>query len=159
METKTTERRVTKVKYDGQKVRIEYQVKRADGGDPDEFTLNSCDRPDRSLVDAMNALTTDVLTICELHDDPLLYTIRGVTLTYTNDILGACITSLKALKTTQSPLVINTPHLPEESYSDDASAPVMHAGMADRLDALRNAAERYIDGERAQGQLFAKDAA
>jgi hypothetical protein len=147
--------RITKAKYDGSKVRIEYEVERPDG-QFDEFTLSSLDGPTAPFIDAFNALAADVVTICELHEDSLdKLKVRGVSFTYTNDIMGACITALKKLKTSNAPLVINTPHLPEESYGEgDATSPTLDTSTIDRLHELALAAERYVNGERAQGELF-----
>jgi hypothetical protein len=147
--------RITKAKYDGSKVRIEYEKQRPDG-QYDEFTLSSLDGPAQPFVDALNALAMDVVGICELHADSLdRLTVRGVSFTYTNDIMGACITALKKLYTSNAPLVLNTPHLPEEAYGEgDTSSPLLDTATVDRLHELALAAERYVDGERAQGDLF-----
>lgn len=146
----------TKIKFDGSKVRIEYQVERKDGGDADEYAMHSADKPLPEFDSALQALASDVVTICELvSSDVERLKVRGVTLTHTNGILGACITALKTLKSSNAPLVINTPHLPMEPYSDgDDQAPTMPSGMAERLAALEVQADRYLAGERAQASLF-----
>jgi hypothetical protein len=148
--------RFTKIKFDGDKVRIEYEMPRKDGGDPDAYTLLSIDKPLPEFQVALQAMKQDVIDICEL--DPSCgdkLTVRGVTLTHTNDVLGACVTALKLLKTANAPLVLNTPHLPEASYSgDDNGTPIMATAMGDRLSALMIEAERYVNGERAQASLF-----
>jgi len=149
--------RITKIKYDGKKVRLEYQRIRADDADPDEFSLQASDRPARSFAEALEALAQDVVTIAELAptDRPKI-TVRGVTITWTNDILGAVITALKALQTANAPLVLNTPHLPSEPYSEDGGGPLLAEATLERLQAMMHEAERYLDGERAdQGALFA----
>lgn len=147
--------RVDKVKFDGSKVRIEYANKRPDN-QYDEFTLGSVDRPAQPFFNAMDALRQDVIAICELADaDADKLTVRGVTFTHTNDVFGACITALKKLTTANAPLVLNTPHLTEEAYGEgDTSTPLLKRETIDRLLELSLAAERYIDGERAQGTLF-----
>jgi hypothetical protein len=147
--------RITKAKYDGSKVRIEYEKQRPDG-QYDEFTLSSLDGPAQPFVDALNALAMDVVGICELHADSLdRLTVRGVSFTYTNDIMGACITALKKLETSNAPLVLNTPHLPSEAYGDgDVTSPVLEPSTVSRLVEVAEAALRFIDGERAQGNLF-----
>lgn len=147
----------TKIKFDGSKVRIEYEVERKDGGDADEYAMHSADKPLPDFDLALQALAVDVVTICELMpSDVQVLTVRGVTLTHTNGILGACITALKTLKSSNAPLVINTPHLPMEPYSDgDEMAPTMPSGMATRLAAVEAEAQRYLEGQRAQASLFA----
>lgn len=148
--------RFTKIKYDGSKVRLEYEKVRKDG-DPDEFVLHSSDKPDPAFDAALQALAVDVVTICELiPSDTERLKVRGVTLTHTNDILGVVVTALKTLNTSNAPMVINTPHLPSESYSDNEDEPTTPTGMWERLVVLEAEALRYLNGERAQGDLFAE---
>lgn len=147
--------RFTKIKYDGQKVRLEYQRLRADGGDPDAFSLQASDKPTRAFVEALEALAQDVVTIAELAErDRARITVRGVTITWTNDILGAVITALKALQTADAPLILNTPHLPSQPYHEAGGGLLLPESTVGRLQALMHEAERYLAGERAQGALF-----
>lgn len=151
--------RFTKIKYDGSKMRIEYEVERKDA-EPDEYTLFSSDKPAPEFDRALQALTGDVLTICEMPDgDASVITVRGVSLTHTSDVLGVCVTALKSLKTSNAPLVLNTPHLPEVAYSGDSNDanPTMPVGMSNRLRVLMDEAERYVNGDRAQARLFSEE--
>lgn len=154
-ETTATKTIVTKVKWDGSRVRIEYQKERTDGLS-DDYTLNCADRPSPAFLNAMNALADDVVEICELGiDDAKKLTVRGVTFTHTSDVFGAVITAMKKLKTANAPLVINTPHLTEEPYGEgDTSTPLLETETVDRLHMLALEAENYINGERAQGSLI-----
>lgn len=148
--------RFTKIKYDGAKVRIEYEVPRDDGRDATAYALVCVDSPLASFTDALLALREDVIGICELPPESAdKLDVRGVSLTHTNDILGACITALKKLKASDAPLVLNTPHLPEEPYGDSPSL-TMTKEMALRISILCDEASRYVDGERAQPSLFAE---
>lgn len=145
--------RFTKIKFDGSKVRLEYQITKKDGT-PDEYVISSSDQPDRAFPTALAALAADVAGICELPDtDQAKLSVRGVTLTYTNGIRGACITALKSLKTADAPLVLNTPHLPESPYGDN-DAPTLALETIERLDVLVAEAARYLAGERAQARLI-----
>jgi hypothetical protein len=151
-----TETRFTKIKLDASRVRLEYETVR-EGGDPDEYSMLCAERPRAEFGTALQALAADVVEICELAADDLAkITIKGVTLTHTNDILGAVITATKALKGSNAPLLLNTPHLPEEAYSGQASDPnpTMPLGMATRLKRLVEEAGAYVRGSRAQGSLF-----
>ena len=148
---------ITKAKYDGSKVRIEYQQPRPGGGEPDEFSVACCDKPRREFDDRLQALVADVVTICELAPtDAAALTVRGVSCTYKDDVFGVCITALKALRTSNAPLVLNSPHLPEQAYSGNPGDPnpILPAGVADRVRRLLAEAERYVAGDRAQGSLF-----
>lgn len=156
-----TKTRVSKVKYDGSRVRIEYQKERADGQSADDYTLSCADQPSPAFLAALNALADDVVSICEFHADSVRnLKVRGVSFTYTNDVFGAVITALKTLKTANAPLVINTPHLTDEPYGEgDGSTPLLDTSTADRLHTLALEAENYINGERAQGALFSGESA
>lgn len=144
---------IDKVKFDGVKVRIEFQRKRADDR-YDEAWLASFDHPMRSFIAALIALAPDVCTICELPSDQVdKLQVRGVSFSHTNDIMGAVITALKPVKTAQSPVVLNTPHIPQAPYSDGGEGPLLDDDTADRLETLRDEAIRYINGEREQPQL------
>ncbi len=145
--------RITKVKWDGKKVRIEYERLR-DEGDPDEFVIACGDEPSRAFKDALTALRLDLNTICQF-DPPIVVTIRGVSFSWTDEIMGACITALKQLTTANSPLVLTTPHVPERPYGETGGGPTMPAGMAARLETVIDEARRYIlGGAREQARLF-----
>lgn len=147
------EKRFTKIKFDGSKVTLGYEVPRKDG-DPDEFSVFCADLPAPEFDAALRDLAVDVAAICEMPaEDAIKIKVRGVTLTWAHDIMGACITAMKSLKTAQSPLVLNTPHLPSESYSE-SECPTLSTATCDRLAALVVQAERYLNGERAQGSLL-----
>lgn len=142
--------RFTKIKFDGQKVRLEYEVTRPRGGDPDEFAYASNDRPRPEFVAALQALVVDVCSICEFPaSEAPKFTVRGVSLGYTDDVLGACITALRALMTADTPLCINSPFLPETPRSSDPSGYRLPVGTVRRLRGLLTEAERYLEGERA----------
>lgn len=148
--------RFTKIKYDGSKMRLEYEQERADGSDPDEFTLLSADKPAPEFEIALNALSDDVVEICEFEPHyAAQIDVRGVTLTWADGVMGACITALKRLTTANAPLVLNTPHLMAQPRSEaNANEPVLPDVTVARLGGLIEQAERYLNGERAQGSLF-----
>lgn len=148
-----SDKRFTKIKFDGAKVTLAYEITRKNG-DPDEFSVFCADLPAPEFDLALQALAADVAAICELPEaDAAKIKVRGVTLTYAHDVLGACITAMKSLKTAQSPLVLNTPHLPSESYSD-SDCPILSTACVMRLKDLAYEAERYLNGDRAQGSLL-----
>lgn len=62
------------------------------------------------------------------------------------------VTCLKTLATTNAPLVLNTPHLRE----DDGESPGLFLpdAMATLLDRAKQAAERFMQGDRAQLNLL-----
>lgn len=152
------ELRITKIKYDGKKVRIEYERGRPEG-EPDEFVLGCFDRPSRAFTDALQALGRDVNEICEF-DPPQTITVRSVSFSWTNDVMGACITGQKSLKTANSPLVITTPHLPSQPYSETGGEPLLDPDCIVRLKQLIEEGCRYIlGGSREQPNLLRPEGA
>ena len=122
-------------------------------------SLRSHEDPRPEFLTALQALTSVVLSLCEL---PLDYgdglTILGVTIT-DHDTLGrgTVITALKKLTRSQAPLVINTPHVTEAGSHENA--PTLFGRELDLIEQLQEEAARYMKGERAQQNLFEHKAA
>ena len=151
------ERRFKKIKYDGKKVNLDYVIE----SNEDKHWLESIEQPSPEFVAALNKLAGDVIEICEL---PEMYKtglkIRGVSLSWTvtgdgEYIMGAVITALKTLSSSNSPLTINTPHLPAEDYSgNNPNAKVLSIGCIKNINNLIECAECYLQGERSQENMF-----
>ena len=62
--------------------------------------------------------------------------------------MGAVITALITIESANSPVVINTPHLPSAQYSETGQSPLLSHKCTYALKQLLHEAERYIDGER-----------
>lgn len=154
------ERRLRKLKLgkDG-KVELAFQ-QRAEPERPwDDFAMTCNDAPRPEMATALQALVPDLLDICELPEDYRSgLTIASVSLSYGGDeeTMGAVMTGLKALCTARAPLVLNSPHLPSEPYSDGADEPTLPAETVAKLATVEGEAFLYVDGDRAQGSLFAK---
>jgi hypothetical protein len=149
--------RFIKIKFDGSKVKLEWDIAKKDG-EPDLFSLTSADLPAPEFQTALDNLRIHVEEICEL---PKGYCkdseIRGVSFSYGGDdeIMGAVITSLKTLNTANSPLTINTPHLPSDDYSsNNPSALCLSFDCIQALNNLMDCAENYVNGIRLQQNLF-----
>lgn len=144
--------RISKIKYDGSKVRIEYEAERKDKRF-DEQVIASFDTPLPEFNQSLQALTEDVCTICELPSDYAgQMRISSVSISWTNDILGAVITGQRRVKTANSPVILNTPHLPCSDYGG-GDGPTLPEETLTRLERLITECERYILGERAQQDL------
>lgn len=145
-----TNLQISKVKYERKigKVTIEYSILN-DGKDDINVILKSNDEPLQEFIDRLNELSKFVETICQL---PAGYCdqaeIRGVSFSHSNGVLGAVITALIPLDSANSPMVINTPHLPSEQYSETGESPVLSPKCVFVLKNLIVEAIRYIDGER-----------
>jgi len=150
--------RLTKVRWDGKRVTITYTRGRGTEENPaDEFSLSCSDEPSRAFKDALAALAKDLNVICEFNP-PARVTVRSVSLTWKNDILGAVISGLKHLTSANTPLVLNTPHLPSEKYGPNAGGPLMPDGMRERLRNLLDEASRYVlGGAREQPRMDLPD--
>lgn len=147
--------RFTKIRWDGHRVTIEYIRGRSDDEEnpADEFAFSCADEPSRAFKDALAALGKDLNVICEFNP-PARITVRSVSLTWKNDVMGAVLSGLKHLTTTNGPLVLNTPHLPAEKYGPNAGGPLMPDGMRERLSVLLEEAGRYVlGGSREQNRL------
>lgn len=145
---------VDKVKYDGTKVRVEYQRKRPDDR-YDEAAIASFDQPSPVFRAALWNLSQDVCAIAEFHEsygDKL--TVRGASFTYSDGgVMGACITALAGVKTAKAPLVLNTPFLTAGPINDGDGGPFLDEMTVARLEALQAAAIAYINGDREQPKL------
>lgn len=153
-------RDVKKISWDGERVKIRYEVPRSNG--VDEYEMNCTDAPTSGLTSALGALKKHVATICEL---PAGYVekgveIRGVSFSYGGDdrVMGATITALKTVSTANAPLVLNTPHLPSNSYTEDDAGltPTLPRECIDDLRQLQAEVLAYIDGQRVQLDLLAE---
>jgi hypothetical protein len=149
--------RFTKIKWNTKELLLEWTTER--GGETHGHELTSKGTPHPDFVEALKALKDDVIEIAEL---PLSYAhglrVQSVTMSRSEKtgVEGAVITGLKSLTSATSPLVLNTPYLVNDPQAETGA---MTSGMAERLETLRFEAERYIEGKRAQGELFPPSAA
>lgn len=142
------------------RVTLEYQKKKADQT-LDEFHFSSFDKPLPEFDTALLNLRKYVMQICEYPvDDDFITrtTVTGVSFSYGGDadVMGATLIAQLVLKDCNAPLNLNTPHLAEDFYSASGGSDkqLMPDKMATDLYKLMTEAERYLYGERAQGELF-----
>lgn len=148
---------INKIKYSkkDEKTTIEYEKHSSKiEGAFDEHKIISWDDPLDSFLNTLNALKPHVFEICEFEGDEDDLEIKGVSFSWTQGIMGAVITACKSLTTSNSPLVLNTPHLPSEDYSgSNPEALILSRDAIDDLEALIEEAKKYIKGERKVKQL------
>lgn len=154
-------RRVRKVKIDKNgKITIDWEVKVEQMGGWDEYHMKCSDRANPELYDAMENLVQDVLMLCEFPTNwKDSITVHGVSFSYSDeDVKGAVITAQRMLEHSSAPLNLNTPHKPYEPYNPDQEDidpdTLLPEETCERLNILDNEANKYIDGDRAQGNLF-----
>ncbi|PIV86943.1 hypothetical protein COW49_02430 [Candidatus Kaiserbacteria bacterium CG17_big_fil_post_rev_8_21_14_2_50_51_7] len=134
---------VTKVRYDGTRVHIEWTT--GDPDKPDVYSLGCRQAPKQEFIKSLATLTPSVINICELPKDYIVgMTVCGVSFSKSRGAMGATITALKTLNDSDVPLVLTTPHIPLAPGSETWAA----------LDEVLRQSELYVNGERAQGAMF-----
>lgn len=154
-------RRFKKIKFDGKNVTLLWEE-----GDyyQNEYSLKCDELPAPGMVKAFDELRYEALLLCELPDEYLdRIDVRSVSLNYggPEETMGATITARMQLFYSNAPLNLNTPNKPVEPYSaeceydDEVLAKMcLREECINKLEDLINEANRYVDGERAQGKLF-----
>ena len=141
---------INKFKYEHKTgaVTVEYE-QLFEGTDDIKITLKSNDKPLSELIEKLDSLSRQVEIICDLPNGYCNHAeIRGVSFSHTNGVLGAVITALIPLTNANSPMVINTPHLPSEQYSEGGQSPLLPQKATYALKEILGLVEKYINGER-----------
>ncbi len=152
MESRTEFR---KIKLSKGRVKLEWDVYPEGTDTPDHYSLDSIEQPKDSFPAAMLALAEHLVMICEL---PANYvdrvTVIGVSLSWTDGVMGATITGLMSLYHSSAPLVLNTPHKPEAPYSEGADeSNLLPEETVAAIYELIAAAGEYVAGERKVKQM------
>ncbi len=156
------ERRFKKIKYKAGKVILAYeQLNKA--GEWDTYTMESTEAPIPAFDLALQGLRRPLLDEVELSEvEPSELTIGSVSLSWTETedqgtVMGAVISAVRVLKKSNSPMVINSPFKPEQPYTEDGDTDVcLSDDTVEAIELLRIEAIKYIDGERAQTDLFSQ---
>jgi hypothetical protein len=156
---------ISKIKYDGRCVKIDYSIKNSDPNvqnkDDIKVALSSCDKPLPEFIEVFHGLRQYVEQICNLADGYCdKAEVRGVSLSHSHNIVGAVITVLVKVKTANSPVVINTPHLPSAPYNENGEEPLLPRDCVIDINTLIEEAEKYIDGLRdipTQEEMFGNE--
>ncbi len=149
--------RITKVAYDGERVVIQYQKRGKKQVDWDKFVIDSSEQPNASFTRLLQSLREYVAKICDYPEDEAeKVKVLGVHVSWKGekeDIMGVVVTAIKRVKMTTSPLLLNTPFLPEKSLTNKKSDAVLQKDVVEKINLLCDAAEAYVDGERGQLKL------
>ena len=152
--------RIKKIKVTSdKKVSVAYE-KISKTGIWDEYTFTCSEAPRPELLTALSKLAPHVIEMCELPTSYLTrIDVRSVSFSYggEKEVMGATITSQMKLEDSYSNLNLNTPHKASDSYSDAPAdeKQLLSDDCISDLGHLCEEVELYIDGERAQGKLFA----
>ncbi|MGK2935224.1 MAG: hypothetical protein ACSLFE_08280 [Gemmatimonadaceae bacterium] len=134
------------------------------GGERDDGTelvhdLKSHDQPAEDLRQAMTAFRAYVQKLLGITSEEWVsdLVVTGLSINTEKDgRRGLVVTCMKKLADANSPLVLNTPHLREPVDDITDSGPGFFIdGTIELIRAAERAAEAYLQGKRAQGDLFA----
>jgi hypothetical protein len=146
-------------KTDAGKDRMHLEYENRNGSEWDQLSLNSGDKPAPSFHAALQALAQDVVELCEL---PLDYRerliVKSVSFSYGGEaqVMGATITAQMALRKSNAPLLLNTPHKAKDFYAETGDPKqLLDPECVERLEALMIEADDFINGVRAQIDAFA----
>jgi len=154
-------KRFTKIKLKAGKVILAYeQLNKA--GQWDLYSIESTEAPAPPFDGALQGLRCPFLDELELPGvEAFEITIGSVSLSYTEiesgTVRGATISGLRALKKSNSPLSLNSPYKPESPFSEGGDYDkCLQEDTVEALNFLIIQAEKYLDGDRAQTDMFQK---
>lgn len=151
-----------KIKIKDERVHLDWQLKREDDT-YDKYSLESKDAAHPSFTLKILELRNYVNDICDLRlqiDEFNRLKISSLSINYAGEkhIMGATITALKDLPNRNSPLIVNTPYLIEDYYSDQGDPnSLLPSKLVLLIYEIFEYADEYIQGKRAQLNFFTLD--
>ena len=155
-------KKVKKTKED--KVFIVFE-KRTKAGGYDEYSMACSEKALPEFYEAINNLSQYVVDMCELpRDFQDRIMVKGVSYSYggESDTMGATIVAQLRLRESITDLNLNTPHKTQEYYNDNDNGDPMtllSGDCANDLIDLQEECVKYINGDRAQEDMFKREAA
>jgi hypothetical protein len=146
----------TKIKYNGEKVAISW-LETKPGGTEIEHNLHSTMKPAPDLEASLERFSRFVEEILEVsHEWMGGLRVTGISINTEEEDgrAGLVITCQKKLALTNGPLVVNTPHLREPKNLGDDGPGFFLAGMDMAIDQAFTAATGFVQGKRAQREIF-----
>lgn len=153
----------TKVVANGKNVQIHWISRRKTASEVEEqhnHQLECPEKPRPKFDKALQAFLPFLLTIIGAPADWTENTeITGISLNKEEDRRrGIVITAKRKCPFGNAPIALNTPHLRESLDDTKETGPnFLLPGMADAIDTMCDEAQAYLDGDRAQGELFGDD--
>lgn len=152
--------RFSKIKYDGERVVLEWTTKKLNKEEVEQ-RLTSLQRPAPKFIEAMEAfrpIVFDLLKLPDSYKEGFRVTGLSINEEEGDGRAGLVVTCRKSLPDANSPLILNTPHLREIVDGDKDQGPGFFiAGMDEALRYMMEVAEKFVAGERDQGDLFVGD--
>lgn len=149
-----------KIKYNGEKVALSWTEHRP-GGTEIEHNLHSGQTPAPDLPAALKRFEPFVEELLELpHEWMDTLKVTGLSINEEEDDgrAGLVITCQKKLAGANGPLVLNNPHLREPVKLGEEGPGFFLDGMDTAIESANNAAQGFVQGKRAQKDLFEEDA-
>ena len=129
-------------------------------GNFDEYSLTCREKARPEFYETMEALAEHVVDMCELPENYLnRIKVRGVSFSYggETEVMGAVISASMELKESYQALNLTTPHKASAMYNPttpDDEMQLLTGDCIEALEALQEECMAYIEGDRAQGNLF-----
>ena len=148
------------IKRHNGKVHLSWELTSHGQNDIAQATLTSEDEPLAEFIEALDAFEADVLCLLELpqqYKEGLEVTKLTINREADDGRLGLVITAVKSLGC--GSLVLNTPHLRERTEEGDPGEGHVTSVQFDRIHAIEEAAEKFVNGQRQQVDMFDHDEA
>lgn len=151
-----TATRIRKVKYRDGEIYVRAEIVENEGATEKEIHVKSREEARAEFYSAFAALAAPALALIEASSDWSERTTPiGLSISHSEDLgIGAVITCLVKCPQTTAPLVINTPHLSEQASEGNDNAPVLPGIMAGAIYDVIEEATKFMDGRRAQLDMF-----
>ncbi len=151
-------KRFTKIKS-GDRIKLAWQQLNGENT-WDDYSISCVERARPEFYETMQALAAHLLEVCEITTtNPV--EVNGVSLAYGGEAetMMVTLTAKIKLENSTTPLCINTPCKPcGLLHENDTGENVLYADAVDAIQEVINEAETYLDGDRAQGELFGGNA-
>lgn len=149
-----------KIINNGKQVAIHWITNRKTASDAQEQHHHQLECPERPRPEFDAALQAFRSLLLKVIGAPAEWSdnteITGISINTEEDgRRGIVITARRKCPFGSAPIALNTPHLREPlDDTKDTGPNFFLPGMADAIDALCGEAQRYLEGDRAQGELF-----
>jgi hypothetical protein len=151
-----SESRIAKIKLVDES--LEVHLEGSDDDTERKTAIKSLGSVHPDLSAAMQALEPHVRAIMCLPADwcSNSFHVRSVSFSYSDKtgVDGTVISCRADLTTCNSPFFFNTPYLPIQRHTDEGDKQEMSAEAIEALEKLKTEVHAYIDGKRAQRDLF-----
>lgn len=161
--TVTSPRNFTKIKNTGKSVAIEWSTKRTTASKAEEHQSHQLECPERPRPAFDTALQTFLPFLLRILGAPVEWSdntkVTGVSLNKEEDgRRGLVLTATRKCPFGAAPIALNTPHLREsQDATKEKGALFWLPGMDEAVDQMIHEAEKYLEGDRAQGELFSSE--